>query len=291
MQQELTRPSEKVPFSSEPTDSQEEVTGFADLSKTVARLMGNLSDPASSGKSLSEQAYERLESLIVNCRLAPGSAVTLQVLQDMTALGRTPVYEAVRRLAADTLVTILPRSGLRIAPIDVERERTLLPVRRSLERFTAQMAVRRATPEQRGRVKRLIREMEDDRDGMSIDVFNQYDYVLDHLLLEACAEPLLNTTLRPLHTLFRRSGWMYLSHIETPQTLDQCITLHQSVLDTVASGNEEAAVRAMDRLIDLSEAMFNDLQKTVSPSLLDVEGKRQEEINEEAPWSFVGMGI
>lgn len=126
---------------------------------------------------------------------------------------------------------------------------------------------------------------------MSVDTFNRYDYILDRLLLEACAEPLLDTTLRPLHTLFRRSGWIYLSHIETPQTLDQCITLHQSVLDAVASGNEDAAVRAMDRLIDLSEAMFNDLQNTVSPSLLDVEGRRQQEINEESPCSFVGMGI
>ncbi len=247
----------------------------------------------SSDKSLGAQAYERLEALIVNCRLSPGSAVTLHALQEMIALGRTPVYEAVHRLAADTLVTILPRSGLRIAPIDVSRERTLLQLRRPLEQFVAQLAARRATAEQRAQMSQLIQVLEAGRGNMSVDTFNGHDYALDRMLLEACAESLLSTTLRPLHTIFRRSGWLYLSHVETLQTLDLCITRHQDVLKAVVSGDEAAAIDAADHLTDLSMTMFNDLQKIVSPALLDAEGKREDNLDRQDPSSlpFVGMNI
>ncbi len=252
-------------------------------------LFSNLT---ASNKSLVAQAYERLEAMIVNCRLAPGSSVTLQALQEMVSLGRTPVYEAVHRLAEDTLVTILPRSGLRIAPIDIQREQMLLQVRRPLERFVTQLAARNATPEQRTLMSRLVQKIQLRRNDMDVDTFNTYDFLLDKLMLESCAEPLLSTTLRPLHTIFRRSGWLYLSHSGdgAPHMLEQCIITHLAVLETVIAGNETAASEAADRLIDLSENMFHTLQKTVSPALLNVTGDRQARSPSSSP-PFIGAHI
>src|SRR5580692_9887497 len=85
--------------------------------------------------NLADLAYDRCEEMIVNCDLKPGMYLSIQDLQDATHVGRTPIHQAVSRLASDTLVIVRPRHGLQIAPIDLERERTLLLLRRDLERF------------------------------------------------------------------------------------------------------------------------------------------------------------
>ncbi len=64
-------------------------------------------------------AYERIEERLINCELKRGMQLTLGELQDATGLGRTPVHSAVSQLAADTLFIVLPRHGLKVAPIDL----------------------------------------------------------------------------------------------------------------------------------------------------------------------------
>ena len=54
--------------------------------------------------NLADQAYDRLEGLIVTCALAPGRYLAIQDLQTITGNSRTPVHQAVSRLAADTLI-------------------------------------------------------------------------------------------------------------------------------------------------------------------------------------------
>src|SRR5262249_22463215 len=96
--------------------------------------------PRSNRVNLFELAYQRIEGLLVDCALKPGRYLTMQDLQRLTGFGRTPVHHAVNRLAADTLIRILPRHGLQIAPIDLARERMLLDLRRDIERFVIRLA-------------------------------------------------------------------------------------------------------------------------------------------------------
>src|SRR3954454_22910543 len=105
--------------------------------------------------SLSATAYDRIEDLIVHCRLAPGASITTSELQEMVKVGRTPVHQAVRRLAAETLIRIRPRDGLQISPIDLQRDRRLLQLRREMDRFVAELATERLNANQRNRLIRL----------------------------------------------------------------------------------------------------------------------------------------
>ena len=59
--------------------------------------------------SLAEQAYRLLEDKLVRLELAPGSVVSEGQLIEMTGLGRTPVREAMQRLAQQELFRVLPR--------------------------------------------------------------------------------------------------------------------------------------------------------------------------------------
>ncbi len=219
--------------------------------------------------NLMEVAYERLEQLIINCDLKPGSFLSMQDLQDMTGSSRTPIYQAVNRLAADTLLIIHPRHGVRISPIDLARDRVLLRLRRDLERFVIELAVDRANSTHRNQAMHVARSMRERRADMSMDEFNAFDSRIDRLVLLAAGEPFLEHTLRPLHTIFRRIGWVYHQHVGGADGVLRSADAHLSVLDALVSRDVEKARAATDALIDFVEAMFDALERTVDPAALD----------------------
>jgi DNA-binding GntR family transcriptional regulator len=219
--------------------------------------------------NLFELAYQRIEDLLVNCALKPGRFLTVQELQDLTGFGRTPVHAAVNRLAADTLIIIRPRHGLQIAPIDLARERLLLGLRRDIERFVIRLGAERASLSHRNQALRIERLLREKHDTLSIDEFNKLDRRIDTLILEAAGEPFLVHTLRPLHTIYRRIGYIYHRHLPGHSDLSGTIDRHLAILNAVANRRVERAVAASDALVDFMDQMFEEMESGIDPGLLD----------------------
>lgn len=221
--------------------------------------------------SLAELAYERIEDLIVDCELRPGRFLSLQDLGEITGLSRTPVHQAVGRLADDTLILVRPRHGLQIAPVDLARERTLLDLRRDIERFVIRLAAERSGSSQRNQLLHLERTLRERRDTMNVAEFNAIDRRINRLTLAAAGERFLEHTLRPLHTIFRRIGWIY--HTQTggggEASLRATLDRHLALASAVANRHVEAAVAASDDLIDLVADMLDVLEREADPALLD----------------------
>lgn len=221
----------------------------------------------SNGTNLAGLAYDRLEELIVSCVLRPGQLLSIQHLQEHIGLGRTPIHQAVSRLAADTLIIIRPRHGLQIAPVDLARERTLLQLRRDLERFVVRLATERCDASDRNQMLHIAALLRHSAKGMTLEVFNRLDRRMDHLFIEAAREPFLEHILRPLHTLFRRTGWIYHTHVRPDAGLARTAECHLAILDAVASRRVRDAVAAADRLVSFSDSMFDALGAGVDPGL------------------------
>jgi DNA-binding GntR family transcriptional regulator len=93
--------------------------------------------------SLADSAYHQLKQAIVRLDLAPGDVVSEDELQVRTGLGRTPVREAIQRLARDQLVSVIPRRGVMVAPIDLGDLALLFESRSILEPYVHQLAAAR----------------------------------------------------------------------------------------------------------------------------------------------------
>jgi DNA-binding GntR family transcriptional regulator len=219
--------------------------------------------------NLADLAYDRCEELIVSCDLKPGLYLSIQDLQDATRVGRTPIHQAVSRLASDTLVIVRPRHGLQIAPIDLARERTLLLLRRDLERFVLRLAAERAGPSHRNQLLHISRTLRERAGRMSIGEFNRLDRRIDQLLSAAAGEPFLEHTLRPLHTIFRRLGLIYHNWVAPSDGLDGTVECHLAMLDAVAARRPDAAMSAADRLVAFVDGMFDAMERGIDPALLD----------------------
>jgi DNA-binding GntR family transcriptional regulator len=98
--------------------------------------------------SLGAEAYRRIRERIVSLELAPATPIDEQSLARELGLGLTPVRQALRRLAWENLVVILPRRGTLVADVNTDDTRALFEVRVELEGLAAELAAQRATPRQ-----------------------------------------------------------------------------------------------------------------------------------------------
>ncbi|OLP56268.1 transcriptional regulator [Rhizobium rhizosphaerae] len=238
--------------------------------QTRPELVTNEAKPKRTNRiNFFELAYERIEERLINCELKPGRQLTLQELQDATGLGRTPVHNAVSRLAADTLLVVLPRHGLRVAPIDLARERLLLQLRRDMERFVVRLAIERASLSHRNQMLHIERALRERRDKITLAEFNLMDRRIDQLLLSAANEPFLEHTLRPLHTIYRRIGFIHHTISREKTDLSKTVNCHLSVLNAVANRHIETALAATEELIGFVDSMFDEMETGIDPRLLD----------------------
>ncbi len=219
--------------------------------------------------NLSDLAYDRCEAMIIDGSLAPGRYLSIQDVQDATGYGRTPIHQAVSRLAADTLIVVRPRHGLQIAPVDLTRERTLLLLRRDMERFVLRLAAERAGASHRNQLLHISATMRERAPTMTLTEFNALDRRIDQLLTAAAGEPFLEHTLRPLHTIFRRIGWIYHGAIRPNEGLSRTIECHLAIIDAVAARQSRAAVAAADQLMAWMDSMFDVMGRGIDPALLD----------------------
>ena len=105
--------------------------------------------------NLSQKAYDMLLELILSLVLEPDRLYSELELSTMIDVGRTPVREAVQKLQSNMLVDVIPRSGIKIAPLKLEDFYLQIEVRRVLEKLIVSRAARFATDAERQYIREL----------------------------------------------------------------------------------------------------------------------------------------
>jgi DNA-binding GntR family transcriptional regulator len=206
-------------------------------------------------ESLTEQAYRQIEEQIVTLQLKPGDILSEQMLSATFGIGRTPVREALQRLAHEGLVIILPRKGILVSDLNPRRQLLVLEVRRELERLLSRAGAERATDEQRQQMQDIARGM--DRAAKSNDdiTFMRLDREFNGLMVEAAHNDYAARSMKLLQGLSRRFWYM---HYRQTADLPLCARLHANHARAIARGDSEAAARASDKLIDYVESFTRD---------------------------------
>jgi DNA-binding GntR family transcriptional regulator len=202
-------------------------------------------------RSLTAIAYERIEEMIVTLELHPGAAISEAELSALLQIGRTPVREALHRLAREHLVSILPQRGVLVCEIDIKRQLRLLETRREVERLIARCAARRATEPERQRFAELADEF--DAAGRLDDEtrFIRADKEFNDLSLRAARNEFAAGAMGLMHGLSRRFWFLhYRQAADTPLMA----RLHGELARAISQRDESAAARALEALIDHNEA-------------------------------------
>ena len=209
--------------------------------------------------TLTEQAYRQLEEQIVTLRLQPGEFLSEYALSANLSIGRTPIREALQRLAREGLVTVLPRKGILVSETDPRKQLLVLEVRRELERLLARLGALRASSDQRQHLREIAEGM--DRAAKTNDdiAFMRLDRELNLLISAAAHNDYATRAMRALHGHSRRFWYL---HYKQAADLPLCARLHAAQARAIADGDAKRAAEASDRLIDYTETFT---RATVAP--------------------------
>jgi DNA-binding GntR family transcriptional regulator len=225
--------------------------------RTAARQVAvNLAGPArrprevTPAETLTEQAYRIIEEQIVTLRLKPGEVLSEQLLSASYGFGRTPIREALQRLAREGLVTILSRKGILVSDLNPRTQLLVLEVRRELERLLSRAGAERATRPQREQLQDIARQMDQTASRNDDISFMRLDRELNLLMLEAAHNEYAERSMKLLQGLSRRFWYM---HYRNAADLPLCARLHANQARAIAKGDADAAARASDKLMDYVE--------------------------------------
>ncbi len=198
----------------------------------------------------SARAYRALERLIVTLELPPGSVTTEGAIVERVGMGRTPVREAIQRLAWEGLLDVRPRAGLAIAPLHAADWRRVIEARRGVEVILARSAARFVTDEGAAALHAALTDMQKAVVTGNVAAFLEADKALDEAIAAAADNPFAARLAAPLQTHSRRFWFRYQSDSGLAQAAEGHVALIRAVLD----GDEAGAGAAAGRLMDLLAA-------------------------------------
>lgn len=200
--------------------------------------------------SLTDDAYRLIEEMVVTLKLAPGSIVTEQALCGELDIGRTPVREALVRLKQDGLVTVIPRRGILVRPIETTESLMTLEVRHLVETLIVERAARLSNEVDRHRFRHLADKMEKAARDKAFVQFMRLDHAFNTLVAECAQHPVARQVIAPLHAVSRRLGFYHAQwHADSVEETGHA---HANIMRAIAAGDEGAARKELEKLLELS---------------------------------------
>jgi DNA-binding GntR family transcriptional regulator len=205
--------------------------------------------------SLADKAYHEIRGLIVSLELAPGAVIDERELIGRLEIGRTPVREALRRLAHERLVEVYPRRGMFVTGVDVRELARLSEVREVLEPEAARLAAERATDVDRAELGALLVELDAGRSEL-IDL----DERIHRAVYRAAHNDLLEATLEQYYVLALR---IWSIALDRAHELEEAVEEHRALLEAIQSGDGDRAADTMRAHVQNFEQAMHRVLLTV----------------------------
>jgi DNA-binding GntR family transcriptional regulator len=205
---------------------------------------------------LVNRALRELEERFVALRLPPGSQWTEASLSEELKIGRTPVREAVARMALDGLLTVVKRAGIVISQVSIEEQLKVLEARRVLERLVSGCAAIRATDVEREELREMSDSIEAAGKRNDVHAYLHHHFQIKRYVAAAARNVYAERALRPLHTLSQR---FYFVHHLGLDNLRVVGPAHAQLTRAIAEGDAQLAMRRCDAVSDIAERFTRDL--------------------------------
>jgi len=194
--------------------------------------------------AIGPQAQQLLRRAIISARLPPGLPLSENELAARLGVSRTPVREALGRLAEEGLVDVFPQYGTFVAPIRLAEVLEARFIREALECAVIREAAASPRPDLVRRLRRLIEEQTEAAAGRDLDAFLDRDEDFHRAFSEATGHLRVWKVTQGEKYQMDRIRFLSLPRIQSlPELIDQ----HGAMVDAVEAGDVDAAEAVMRR--------------------------------------------
>src|SRR5438034_2998070 len=192
-------------------------------------------------RSQSEEACRRILERIVSLEMPPGSVVNEARLREELKIGRTPIREALQRLARENLVRPVPHRGTFITDVNITDLARITEVRVVLEAHAARLAAEKLTTADREVIDELLQllrrgQVTGQRDLMHLD------QRIHRAIYRAARNPFLEATLERYFNLSLRLWYLVL---DREVRLREAVDEHAELLRAIRAGDGALAEAIM----------------------------------------------
>lgn len=191
---------------------------------------------------LHEQLTERLRELIVHNELAPGDRVDEKQLCERFGVSRTPLREALKVLAAEGLIELIPNRSPRVAPITRENVGELFDVMAWLERYAGELAAARVEEKDIQRLRKHLAQMERLHDRKDRFEYFRMNGQFHRSLVELAGNSVLLATYTTLASQIQRARYVA---IHSQSHWDRGIKEHRDILEALEAKNGDRLGRLL----------------------------------------------
>lgn len=196
--------------------------------------------------SLADKAYQAIRRMIVSLELRPGTVINERLLVDHMGIGRTPVREALRRLAQEHLVEVYPRRGMFVTTVEIRDLASLSEVRGVLESHACRLAAEHATAAERDELGGLVAEL-DRHERLDQLALMALDERIHRAIYRCAHNAFLAQTLEEYYVLALRIWHLAL---DQASKLDAAVYQHRPLLEAIRVGDGREAGELMRRHVD-----------------------------------------
>ncbi len=202
---------------------------------------------ASSTLTLADTIYQQLYRDIAAMRLRPGTPISEQEIATRQGVSRTPVREAILRLAKERLVEVVPKSGTYVGRIPLSALPESIVARRALEGITVKAATERATSSQILRLKTLLEQQREAIAAENEELFFQTDEGFHATIAEMAGYPGIWTIIQQLKVQVDRYRWLTVS---LESIMERAMSEHTAIFEAIEARDVNLAVQQMDTHLD-----------------------------------------
>ena len=189
-----------------------------------------MNDLASTPRLLHEDATERLRDMIVQGELAPGTRLNERVLCERLGVSRTPLREAIKRLASEGLVELQANRGATVTRLTLDAVRGVFQVMGALEALAGELACANASEAQLAELRALHFQMRAHHARGDLPGYFRENQRIHLLIAECSGNATLVATYRNLNANVRRAR--YVANL-TRERWDQAVGEHDEILDAL----------------------------------------------------------
>jgi DNA-binding GntR family transcriptional regulator len=209
--------------------------------------------------------YADLRAELVSLARRPGEAISESEIALSYGVSRTPVREAILKLADEGLVDIFPQSGINASHLAIAALPEAIVVRKALEETTARLAAERATLSQILALRATVERQREADAACDRETFHQADELFHATIAEVAGYPGIWKLILQVKVnvdRFRR--------LTLPQAgrMTLVIDEHQRILSAIEAHDVDAAALAMGKHI---ERLLGDIAeiKDINPEFFD----------------------
>lgn len=209
--------------------------------------------------STRSQVYNVLKRAIVSLDLPPGRALSENELAQRHAVSRTPVREALIRLADEGLVEVVPQLGTFVSRISVRDVREVQFIRETLERASLRGVIERITSTGERTLRRLLDEQRDAAADNDLHRWFATDEELHRTLLEIGGHPKVWPIVASAKAHLDR---LRLLSLPDREILEELHTQHTELVDMVVAKQRRKADAVLTRHLRVALGVLEPLERT-----------------------------